>query len=127
MSYLEEASSWKSDAYLAWIDILIRSEYPASYRVIVAPFNSPGAEYENLLVDLGADDTVTHEIVEHEVPVYQQNPMPLDNWKIDSQESLEIMLNQDGVDFITNKGAEQCVSLYWSGFVIRQNNHWYGD
>jgi len=98
----KEAEIWKSDAYLIWVDIDIRPDYPEKSIVSTAAFNSPSSEYESLLIYLMADDTVKQEIVEHEIPVYQQEPITHNDWEIDSQEALDLMLDQDGLDFIWN-------------------------
>jgi hypothetical protein len=98
----EEAQSWKSDSYLIWADIELRLKFPDNYHVVTGAFNSFNSENESLLVYLAEDGTVTQEIVEHEIPVYQREPITLDDWEIDSQEALDLMLDQDGLDFIQN-------------------------
>jgi hypothetical protein len=107
----DEAISWRSDAYLSWADIDIRINHPEGSQVIAASFNSPISEYESLLVYVGVDSKLMSEIVEHEIPVYQKQPITLQDWTIDSQEALDIMLDQDGFEFIQNKGSEQCSFL----------------
>jgi hypothetical protein len=98
----KEANDWKSDSYLIWADIELRLKFPENYHVVTGAFNSLSSQYESLLVYMEADGTVTREIVEHEIPVYQQEPIRLEDWKIDSQQALDLMLDQEGLDFIQN-------------------------
>jgi hypothetical protein len=106
-----EARTWQSDAYLAWADMYIRDSYPENARVINAQFYSPSKEFESLAVEMSINGTISKEKVEHSIPVDQQQLITLDDWTIDSQEALDLMLDQEGVRFIQNKGAEQCSFL----------------
>jgi hypothetical protein len=106
-----EANKWKSDAYLLWADIELRQDYPEGYPVMAGAFSSPSSEYEGLLVYFTVDGILKTEVVEHEKPVYQQEPITLEDWTIDSQEALDMMLDQDGLEFIKSKGNKQCSIL----------------
>jgi len=106
-----EAKSWQSDAYLAWVNMFIRFTYPENARVVTAQFYSPSKEFESLGVEMSIDGVVSKDPVEHSIPVYQQNPITLNDWTIDSQEALDLMLDQDGLEFIKSKGNKQCSFL----------------
>ena len=107
----KEARTWQTDAYLAWVDISIRYRYPDDARVVTAQFYSPSKEFESLAVEMLISGEISKDLVEHSIPVYQQNPITVDDWTIDSQEALDLMLDQDGVRFIQTNDVEQCSFL----------------
>ena len=107
----KEAKSWQSDAYLAWVNIYIRIEYPENAQVLTAQFYSPSSESESLAVKMSLEGVITQEPVDHSIPVYQQDPITLDDWNIDTQEALDMMLDQDGLRFLKSQDEEQCSFL----------------
>ena len=112
------AKSWQKDAYLRWVRIPIRLEYPDNSRIMTAAFNSPSSEFESLLVYFDTDGSITHEIEKHQIPVYQEIPITRDDWKIDSQEALDLMLDEEGLEFLRSKGENQCNYL-----VLERHGH----
>ena len=103
----KEAKKWRNDAYLVWLEIPIRSDLSGNPLLIAAAFNSPEMEFEGVLVDLTADGSITLERIEQSVPVYQQTPITEDDWEIGSQEALDLMLDQEGLEFLLNNPESQ--------------------
>ncbi len=92
---LEEAQKWQPDAYLDDARIFL---FPKSYdfSMISASFQSPSKDLESLSVDLYQDGAITSKVFTQEYPIYQHEPITEVDWKVDSQEALEYMLNQAG-------------------------------
>ena len=102
LPFLErEAKSWQTDAYLAWAEIPIRLGHSEKKpELIAAEFYSPSMEFESLGVELTADGSITSELVEYEASIFHRDPIALADWEIDSQEALDIMLDDEGLDFL---------------------------
>lgn len=107
---LKEARIWKNDFYLAWAQIPIRMDVSDNPAVIAAEFYSPNMEFESLGVELFLNGSITSEPVEYEVSIYHRDPITVDDWEIDSQEALDIMLDDEGLDFLLSTDT-QCSFL----------------
>jgi hypothetical protein len=92
---LRKAQEWQKDAYLddARIFLFPRS---SDSGVISASFQSPSKDLEMLGVDLYQDGTITSKVFTQEYPIYQHKPITENDWKIDSQEAVEYMLEKSG-------------------------------
>jgi hypothetical protein len=95
---LEEAQKWKPDAYLDEARIFLFPKFSDSY-LISAVFFSPSEDLESLAVDLYQNGAITSEAFIQEYPVYQHKPITETDWKIDSQDAMEYMLDKSGVRF----------------------------
>jgi hypothetical protein len=96
---LKEAQKWQSNAYLDEARIFLFPKFSDSY-LISAIFFSPSKDLESLAVDIYQNGTVTSESFIQEFPVYQHQPITETDWKIDSQEAMEIMLTKAGLRFL---------------------------
>jgi hypothetical protein len=105
----EEARTWQNDAYLAWSQIPLRMDASTDSVATAAVFYSPRIEFESLGVELLLDGSVTSEPVKYEVSIFQREPIALSDWELDSSEGLNIMLDQEDMDFLNNK--TQCSFL----------------
>jgi hypothetical protein len=106
----KEAKAWQSDAYLTWAEIPIRLDPSDNAELIATEFYSPSVEFESLGVDLAADGSITSEPVEYEVSIFHRDPITLDDWEVDSQEAIDIMLDDEGLDFLRSTDT-QCSFL----------------
>jgi hypothetical protein len=88
----------KQNAYLDEARIFLFPEFSPS--VISASFHSPSEEFESLGVYLHVDETITSEIFIHEYPVSHHKPITENDWKIDSKEAVEYMLEKSGRRFL---------------------------
>jgi len=90
----------------------------ASY-LIWADFNSPTEEFESIAVKLLPDGSVSVEPLVHTVPVIQVDLITDDEWQLDSQEALEIALDDEGMRFLESSSGTECSSLVLErlGFV----------
>ena len=111
LSELEEAASlWNSAAYLADAELPIPGGEHGPW-LVSASFNSPTEQFQSLLVFLQENGTVNTEIIPHTVPVVQVEPIEANNWKLDSQEALEIALDEEGIRFLEEHPGAGCSSL----------------
>jgi hypothetical protein len=106
----KEARAWQSDAYLAWVNLRIRLDYPENTPIVTAEFYSPSVEFESLGINLATDGSITSESVEYEVSIFHRDPITLNDWEVDSQEALDIMLDDEGLDFLRSTDT-QCSIL----------------
>jgi hypothetical protein len=106
----KEARAWQNDAYLAWAEIPIRLELSDNAELIAAEFYSPRMKFESLGVEMAADGSITSEPVKYEVSIFHRDPIARDDWEVDSQEALEIMLDDEGLDFLQSTDT-QCSFL----------------
>lgn len=106
----EAAKAWRPDAYLARASVRLIHDGFASY-LIWADFNSPTEEFESIAAKLLPDGTVAVEPFVQTVPVVQVNPITEDLWQLDSQEALEIALDDEGMRFLEGFSGTECSSL----------------
>ena len=108
---LEEAARvWSADAYLANAELPIRYGSPGPW-LVSAIFNSPFEEFEGVLMFLEEDGSIKTEIVPHTVPVVQVEPIESDDWKLDSQEALDIGLDDQGLRYLEEHPRAGCSFL----------------
>jgi hypothetical protein len=103
----EEAKKWQDEAYLIWAEIPIWLNSTGNSTLIAAAFNSPEMELEGVLVELNADGSITMKVVEQSIPIYQQEPITEEDWTIDSQEALKLMLDREGEQFLLSHPESQ--------------------
>jgi len=87
----QEAREWKADAYLTEVDIRLK-ELNSGSVVASAGFQSPSEEHESVLVRLHPDNSVSSQVIAHELQVLQAEPIVLDDSVLDSAEALELAL-----------------------------------
>lgn len=87
----QEAREWQADAYLTEVDISLK-EHTSRSVVAYAGFQSPSAGNQSLLVTLQSDDSVSSEIIAHELPVIQADPIVPDDSVLESADALELAL-----------------------------------
>ncbi len=92
---LKEAQKWQPDAYLDDARIFLFPSFPDS-NLIAAGFYSPSEDFESISIDLHQDGTITSEVFSQEYPIYHHRPITENDWKIDSQEAMEYMLDEAG-------------------------------
>ena len=108
---LEEAARlWNSAAYLADAELPIPGGEHGPW-LVSASFNSPTEQYQSLLVFLREDGTIDTEIIPHTVPVVQVEPIEANDWEVDSQEALDIALDEEGMQFLEEHPGAGCSSL----------------
>jgi hypothetical protein len=108
---LEEAARvWRPDAYLANAELPIRYGSPGPW-LVSAIFNSPFEQFEGVLMFLNQDGSIKTEIVPHTVPVVQVEPIESDDWKLDSQEALDIGLDDQGLRYLEEHPRAGCSFL----------------
>jgi hypothetical protein len=115
----KEAQKWRPDAYLDEARVFLFPHFSNS-NVISASFYSPSEDLESLGIDFHKDGTITSEVFINEYPVYHHIPIAEDDWKIDSQEAMEIMLDEDGRQFI-NSGRSDCSYIILKRILPAQN------
>jgi hypothetical protein len=92
---LKEAQEWRPDAYLDDARIFLFPKSSDS-SVISASFQSPSKDLEMLGVDLYQDGTIASKVFTQQYPIYQHKPITEKDWKIDSQEAVEYLLEKSG-------------------------------
>ena len=108
---LEEAARvWSPDAYLANAELPIRYGSPGPW-LVSAIFNSPFEQFEGVLMFLEQDGSIKTEIVPHTVPVIQVEPIETDDWKLDSQEALDIGPDDQGLRYLEEHPRAGCSFL----------------
>lgn len=107
---VEKGRSWRPDAYLARVSVRLVGEGYASY-LVWASFNSPSEEFESIAAKLLPDGSISVEPFVQTVPVVQVDPITEDLWQIDSQEALEIALDDEGRRFLEGASGTECSSL----------------
>jgi len=105
----EEAKRWHPDAYLRNVDIPIQRKQ-SNLWLISANFQSPSDDHESLAVNLWQDGKLTTEPFKHEASVYQTQPIKNEDWPIDSQDALNLLLDDDGINFLQTH-AIHCSAL----------------
>jgi hypothetical protein len=111
LSDLEDAARpWSPDAYLANAELPIHYGSPGPW-LVSAGFNSTTEQFQSLLVFLREDGTVDTEIIPHTVPVVQVVPIEASDWEVDSQEALDIALDEEGMRFLEKHPGAGCSSL----------------
>jgi len=106
----EAGTAWRPDAYLARASVRLIDDGHASY-LIWADFNSPTEEIESIAIKLLPDGSVSVEPFVQTVPVVQVDPITEDLWQLDSQEALEIALDDEGMRFLEGSSGTECSSL----------------
>lgn len=96
-SLLERAQEWQADAYLT------SSTFPfySNGSVLHAFFNSPSEALTSMTIDVNRDGTYTIHYYSYPSPRLQYEPIAIDDWMIDSQEALTILLNIQGIRFMS--------------------------
>jgi len=103
---MKEAQKWSPDAYLYAVDFSIAGKKP---WILAADFYSPSKEHESIEVLLNLQNKYSSRVFSHQIKILQQEPILPSQWKIDSQEALNMLLSENK-DLI-NKMAELCGSL----------------
>jgi hypothetical protein len=98
---LAEAQKWRSDAYLDHARI---SLYQQGSDVISSNFFSLTEDHQSIGVYLLRDGTLSVQYFTYE-SIYPRKAIEDEDWKIDSQEALNLMLDQDGVNLIKSGNA----------------------
>ena len=106
----EAGTAWRPDAYLARASVRLIDDGSASY-LIWASFNSPTEEFESIAAKLLPDGTISVEPFVQTVPVVQVDPITEDLWQLDSQEALEIALDDEGMRYLEGSSGTECSSL----------------
>lgn len=92
----EKANEWDPDAYLVSVDIPIsvNGEIVQSW-LISAVFQSTSKEQESVIIHLYPDDKFEVISVDHKKPINHVHPLTQQEWQIDSQEALNLLLDED--------------------------------
>lgn len=98
---LAEAQKWRSDAYLDYASI---SLYQKSSVVISSNFFSLTEDHQSIGVDLLRDGTLSSQYFTYK-SIYPHRVIEDEDWKIDSQEALNRMLDQDGINLLKSGNA----------------------
>ena len=93
-----KAAEWYPDAYLVKADIPIQGA--VSPWLISASFQSPSHDKESLGVTLELDGSFTTQRFQHPDPVYQIPPIRRNDISVDSQEALNLLLDDEGLKFL---------------------------
>lgn len=115
---LGEAQKWRADAYLESARVFLYPEF--SDIVINAGFFSASEGFESLGVDILKDGTIITKIYSHQYPISHQASITGNDWKIDSPEALEIMLDEEGRRYI-NSGKGGCSDLWLRRIAYLKN------
>ena len=113
---LKEAQIWSPDAYLVDVDIPIGVKRP---WLLSAYFFSPTKSKESLEVLLDSEGKLSERKFSHVMEILQEDPILPSQWKIDSQDALDILV-EENIDSI-NKITELCGSLTLSREAILEN------
>jgi hypothetical protein len=85
-----EARKWSPDAYLREVDIPIgKKDWAMS-----ADFYSPTNDKQSLTVIVSIESNLSSRIFGYTVNVPQSKPVLFSDWKIDSQDALEILMHE---------------------------------
>ena len=99
---LVEAQKWRSDVYLDYARINL---YQQGSVVISSNFFSLTEEHLSIGIALLRDGTLSIQHHTYETSIYPRKPIKDEDWKIDSQEALNLMLDQDGINLIKSGDA----------------------
>lgn len=92
----EKANEWDADAYLQRVYIPIRlNGENVSRELIITFFQSPSKDHESLIVYLDPDGDIETKKVNSQKPIYHVYPITKQEWQIDSQEALNLLLDED--------------------------------
>lgn len=105
----EQANKWHPNAYLVDADIPIQTG-EEKFWLIAANYQTLSEEHESLLVMLKLDGEISTERIEHKNTVHQTEPIKDEEWPLDSQEVLNVLLDADGLHFLQSNPT-QCSSL----------------
>jgi hypothetical protein len=97
---LKEAQKWAADAYLYSVDIPIGKKP----WLIYADFYSATKNKESFAITLDLQGKISGQVFSQELEVVQKEPILLSQWKVDSQEALDILMaeNTDAINRIRN-------------------------
>lgn len=118
---LAEAQKWRSDAYLDYARI---SLYQQSSIVIKSNFFSLTEDHQSVGVDLLPDGTLSVQYFTYDESIYRyeaiypHKAIEDKDWEIDSQEALNLMLDQDGINLLKS-GNAVCSYIKLTRFVSR--------
>ena len=93
-----KAAEWYPDAYLVKADIPIQGA--VSPWLISASFQSPSHDKESLGVTLELNGRITTQRFQVPDSVYQIPPIQLNDISVDSQEALNLLLDDDALRFL---------------------------
>ncbi len=113
------AAEWYPDAYLVKADIPIQINQVQPW-LISAEFHSPTHDHESLGVTLGMDGQITVQSFQQTVALYQPSNIFLDSIKLDSQQALSALLNEDNIGFMKGRNR-QCSELTLERDVTRSD------
>jgi hypothetical protein len=105
---LKIAQEWKSDAYLAGIqvDFLPEDEFKKQLSMSFS-FESPNDDQQSLLIFFREDtDEPEVKIIHHPVPISVRNPITSEDWPVDSVKALAISQDNGGNEFLTKYDPE---------------------
>ncbi len=97
---MKKAQEWAPDAYLYSVDIPIGKKPWLLY----ASFYSVTKKKESFSATLDLQGKISGQVFSHELEIVQKEPILLSQWKVDSQEALDILIseNTDAVNAIRN-------------------------
>lgn len=98
---LAEAQKWRSDAYLDHAEINL---YQQSSVVISSNFFSLTEDHQSIGVDVLRDGALSIQYFTYKL-IYPRKAIEDEDWRIDSQEALNLMLDQDGINLLTSGNA----------------------
>ncbi len=108
MPLMKEAQKWSPDAYLYSVDMPIGPSGKKPW-LLYASFYSATKNKESLSVTLDLQGKISGQVFSHELAVVQQEPISLSEWKVDSQEALDILMSKNAEEI--NAVSNLCGSL----------------
>ncbi len=118
---LAEAQKWQPDAHLSSVLTFIRldTHTQKTNLWISAYFDSPSKDFEGIDISISQDGILTKEIMEYKVLIPRYDvPITEDDWQIDSQEALDIYLQEKNVRRFIDSVDNFCGDMTLERFLL---------